>query len=71
MKNGGCMSPENPFDQEMDPETVVSSDTAGQTGRESVKPLKSIEDFKANLARLSHQDLQMLLRTIILEQKQL
>jgi hypothetical protein len=57
------MNPESPFDQEMEPETIVPADIT-ETPEDSVKQLDSIDDFKANLAKLTPQDLQLILKSM-------
>lgn len=57
------MKSSNPFDQEMDPDVVVPADVTTKP-EPPVRVLESMEDFKAHLAHLPPQDLELLFQVI-------
>ena len=58
------MNPDSPFDQELDPDVVVPADAASKP-EPPVRPVESVEDFKARLASLPPHDLEALIRMLI------
>jgi hypothetical protein len=60
------MKSSNPFDREIDPDVVVPADVTSKP-EPPVRLLESMEDFKAHLALLPPQDIELLFKVIISE----